>query len=332
MGTVRRNILIPFLLLASVLVFVTGCSDPEYDNASQLLEKAGKDISRLETLLKADEARGYKSTTPFELPNIKYLKEYAHILKQSDPDLSNLIATLEAEGTVRGGSFTFLRKRLTNAQNTFANDGKKSRIAVSDVASEAASVSGAADPTVFNDSLVDVINVLADMSKGKLPKLKFAKTEDQNMPPSQHLVGNPTYGYWSNSGGSSFWQWYGQYRLFSDIAGWGTGYQFNRDRWYRNRSASYYGDVGRHYYGTDRNNRVWANAGRVNPGAAKNKVPAATVKKFKSSNRLSSYAPKTANAPKAIKSTYSPKRVSSYSNSRTAPSSRSGFRSRSLGK
>lgn len=60
-----------------------------------------------------------------------------------------------------------------------------------------------------------------------------------------NYVGNPKYGHWDNSGGSSFWVFYGQYALMRDILGWGS-YRVGRDSWstydrgYRN-SKPYYG-------------------------------------------------------------------------------------------
>lgn len=42
-------------------------------------------------------------------------------------------------------------------------------------------------------------------------------------PPGYHYVGNPQYGQWVNQGGTSFWQFYGQYALMRDLLGWGGG-------------------------------------------------------------------------------------------------------------
>ena len=52
----------------------------------------------------------------------------------------------------------------------------------------AAAIALAAKADIFNDSLVDVINVLADMSKGKLPKLNFADTADKTLPVASTLT------------------------------------------------------------------------------------------------------------------------------------------------
>lgn len=325
MKIARKVFPLPFFLLLSVVFIISGCSDPEFENASNALKQADVEMTRLESsLVNADVVA---------LPNIRYLRQYAEIVRRIEPDMKKLVSTLEAEGTVRGGLFSLLQARLTIANEKFAKEAQASRNSAIAVASEAVAVAQAAKADVFNDSLVDVINVLADMSKGKLPKLAFAETADKTMPPTQHLVGNPAYGSWqSRSGGGSFWAWYGQYRLFSDVLGWRSGYRYNQNSWYRSRSASYYGDVGRHYYGTNRSNGSWSQAAARQPNVAANKAPPSRVKRFKSTSRLSSYAPRTRSAPKSMAKSYSAKRTSSYSNTRSAPSKSGGLRGRSFGK
>ncbi|MBL4613800.1 MAG: hypothetical protein JKY27_02845 [Magnetovibrio sp.] len=311
--------------MLSVVFVVSGCSDPEFENATNALKQADSEVARLEMAL--------ASPANAAMPNLRYLKQYAEVVRRNEPDMYALVATLEAEGTVQGGLFTFLKARLANAKDVFAKEGQASRKLTTAVGAEALAVGQAAKLDVFNDSLVDVINVLADMSQGKLAKLTLAETVDKSMPPTQHLVGNPAYGSWqSGSGGSSFWAWYGQYRMFSDVLGWGRGYRYNQDYWYRSRSASYYGDVGRHYYGTSRNNRSWSQAAQRQPSVAANKASPSRVKNFKSTSRLSSYAPRTRSAPKSMAKSYSAKRTSSYSNTRSAPSRSGGFSRRSFGK
>ena len=63
-------------------------------------------------------------------------------------------------------------------------------------------------------------------------------------PPGYEYVGNPRYGSWhTDSSGSSFWVFYGQYRLFSDLLGFG---RINRSYYDDYRS---YNTSGRPYYG-----------------------------------------------------------------------------------
>lgn len=321
----RKVMHLPFLIAISALIFLSACSDPEFEKASSSLKAAEVDLLNLATTL-SPSTQGAAAVT---LPNLRYLKQYAAVVRSINPGMEELISTLEAEGTVKGGSYLFLKQRLDAANIVFIDDAERSRNAAISVSTEATAISQASKPDVFNDSLVDVINVLADMSEGQLPKLKFGETTDKTMPPTQHLVGNPRYGSWGSGG---LWVWYGQYRLFSDILGWRSGYRYNQDYWYRSRSGSYYGDVGRHYYGTGKNNNTWQKAGLRQPGVKTNKASPAAVKSFKSSKRLSTYAPRTKQAPRAMAKTYAAKNVSSYSNARSSPSRTGGFGGRSGGK
>lgn len=325
MEILRKNQFISFFLLLCTMLIVSGCSDPEFEKAENALKESTEEVSRLERSLQTRAVR--------VIPNLTYLKQYAEVVKQVDPVLKPIAATLEAEGSTSGAMFSLLKSRLTSAQRKFEIEASSSRDSSLYVAREAVAITQAAKPDVFNDSLVDVINVLADMSKGKLPKLAFGETADKSMPPTQHLVGNPAYGSWRHNGtGNNIWAWYGQYRLFSDVLGWGNNYRFNQDSWYRSRSGSYYGDVGRHYYGTDRNDKSWSQAAKRQPKFAANKTSAAKVKSFKSTGRLSNYAPRTRSAPKSMARTYNAKRTSSYANTRSAPSRSGGFSRRSGGK
>jgi len=324
MNNFRKAIFMPFFLLIAAVFLLSGCSDPELEKATNTIKQAEFELGRLEKSLAGGSAD--------ELPNLRYLKQYADIVRRIEPDMNELISTLQAEGTTAGGLFTSLKNRLANAKQFLSEDAQASRAAAMAVSAEAAAIALAAKTDIFNDALVDVINVLADMSKGKLPKLKFAETSDKTMPPTQHLVGNPAYGNWQTRSGGGFWVWYGQYRMFSDVLGWNRGYRYNQNYWYRSRSASYYGDVGRHYYGAGRNNRSWASAASRQPNVAANKAQPARVKRFKSAGRLSNYAPRTRSAPRQMAQTYRAKRTSSYSNSRSAPSKSGGFSGRRAGK
>ena len=324
MKKTQKVIPLPLFFLLSIVFLVFGCSDPEFERTQQSIKIAEDAVSSLESTLKQGTAI---------LPNINYLRQYAQVSSRLNPDMVQLISTLEAEGSVNGGMFSFLKNRIDTAKESFSRDGEASREVTIAVGNEAISITRAAQLDVFNDSLVDVINVLADMTKGELPKLNFAETSDKSMPPTQHLVGNPAYGRWNtSSSGSSIWAWYGQYRMFSDVIGWGTGYRYRQNYWYGARSASYYGDVGRHYYGTNRNNSTWSNASRRQPNISANKASPARVRSFRSTSRLSTFAPRTGNAPRAMAETYQARRTSSYSNTRSSPSRSGGFGGRSGGK
>jgi len=65
-------------------------------------------------------------------------------------------------------------------------------------------------------------------------------------PPGYNYVGNRHYGEWrTNSSGQSFWAFYGQYRLFSDLLG-GPVYRRDYDSYRNYRSSNKY----KPYYGS----------------------------------------------------------------------------------
>jgi hypothetical protein len=110
----------------------------------------------------------------------------------------------------------------------------------------------ALDSSLFNDMLSDPVNVIADMSEGKLARVNAISREastlangSEDFGAGSQLVGNPAYGQWqTDSNGMSFWAWYGMYSMFSNL--------FHRpvyyDNWSRGRDYSYYNDVGRYRY------------------------------------------------------------------------------------
>ena len=75
-------------------------------------------------------------------------------------------------------------------------------------------------------------------------------------PAGYHYVGNSRYGSWNNSGGSSFWVFYGQYAMMSNLMGFGGRSFFRSD--YNNYRG--YQRGGRPYYGR---NREYGTAGSV---------------------------------------------------------------------
>ena len=61
---------------------------------------------------------------------------------------------------------------------------------------------------------------------------------------------------WQNSSGGSFWVWYGQYRLLSDLI-WGRPYYYSS--WHYNRPWSYYNDYGRNIYSSNKQRSQYKN-------------------------------------------------------------------------
>ncbi|MBI4596194.1 MAG: hypothetical protein HY730_07460, partial [Candidatus Tectomicrobia bacterium] len=78
-----------------------------------------------------------------------------------------------------------------------------------------------------------------------ITKAKDGQYAQTPAPPGYHMVGNPAYGEWRrDASGNSFWEFYGKYRLFSDLLGAGSMI-FRRDyndyHQYRERQQPYFG-------------------------------------------------------------------------------------------
>ena len=213
------------------------------------------------------------------LTNIQIIKTYADVIGAERPELSKLVGELRKEATSKGLNFTNLRTRLKAI-----NDKPRGKEEASRARDEIVRIEAASAPVVFNDSLVDVLNVLADLSGGKLARMEGAASEKKApQGAGSHLVGNPSYGRWQRgSSGRSFWEWYGAYALFRDVF-WRPGRYYYND-WYPRRGWSYYGDVGRNYYGTRSDQRRWGEATRRHPN-----VPRKTYRNLRSERRLSTY-------------------------------------------
>lgn len=231
-------------ILLLVQLGLSGCtSDEELWQRSLLAESAaaGSDVSRLIVLVKGQSIR-----------NVKLLNAYADIVKKESPELTGIVETLATDATVNGPIVTGLKDRLESANKTITQTVKGGKQEVLQLQQEFSAIQVAADPVLFGMMLTDPINVLADMSNGKLARVE-AMSKEASLQANQsgdygagsQLIGNPNYGQWrGDNQGRSFWEWYGMYALFSNI--------FNRPvyygSWAGNRGYSYYSDHGRNYY------------------------------------------------------------------------------------
>jgi hypothetical protein len=105
------------------------------------------------------------------------------------------------------------------------------------------------DETMFEEHVDDLgMDMLAK---------PFGTFEDEKVanptPAGLAFVGNPGYGQWrTDDRGTSFWVWYGRYRLFSDLLGvGGQPYYYRQDEW--NTWSSRY--RGQPYYGEDKDSK-----------------------------------------------------------------------------
>jgi hypothetical protein len=159
---------------------------------------------------------------------------------------------LATDATANGPIINGLKQRLARANKALPQAVKGGEKAVVGLQQEFNAIQVAADPVLFGMMLTDPINVLADMSNGKLARVE-AMSKEAALKANQsgeygagsQLVGNPNYGGWKQDNqGRSFWEWYGMYSLFSNMFRSPIYY----GGWAGNRGYSYYSDYGRNYY------------------------------------------------------------------------------------
>lgn len=191
-----------------------------------------------------------------ELRNASLIREYADVVAADHADLSAIVDTLRKESTPQGQQFMRLQRRLDEVKQLRASYGDPDLLLA-----ETQSIVASADPAVFDMSLADVVNVLADMSNGKLARVgvlsKSAErgvNDAKDYGPGSQLVGNPSYGQWANRDGMSFWEWYGMYSLFGNLMG---GSRIFYNDWDRYRPYSFYQDRVADRYGSPLTRRKW---------------------------------------------------------------------------
>ena len=283
-GRTLRRAALALVLCGSVLA---GCGESPGEVVAREQARIAQKIEALGGMIRAGR-----------LTNTRIIKTYAGAIARDRPNLAKLAAELRKEATTDGLKFTNLRARLKAVKAKPRGKAEAAR-ALDGIAR----IEAAADPVVFNDSLVDILNVLADLSGGKLARVEGAAGKKPSAQGAgSHLIGNPTYGRWRrDSTGGSFWAWYGGYALFRDVF-WRPGRYYYND-WYPRRGWSYYGDVGRNYYGTRTDQRRWSQASQRHPN-----VPRKTYRNLRSERRLSTYG--RSDTRTAAKTT---RRASSYS-------------------
>jgi len=233
--------------------------------------------------------------------NARLLTEYAQVLKQQKPELTRIANLIAEDATRQGPIYQNLAMRLSDVKSeTVTLDNANALLDELNRVQEAAKLS------LFNDALTDPINVLADMSDGQLARVgaisqlaEKSAGDGTDYGAGSQMVGNPNYGNWqSGSNGTSFWQWYGMYRMFGDLTG-----RVNYSNWSNNRRYSYYSDYGRSRYTSPKQ------------GVQQAAVETKTRKSFqrKGQSFSSPYAKKRSGSAGLSRSSYTPtKTLSSY--------------------
>ncbi len=295
---VYRSLFLAFLALT--LATLPGCGK-NYEQ--QVADNDRQVQSRLGTLRDDLDAGRVR--------NASIVSTYANKLGNTDPDLREIASTLKKEATPDGLSYQNLVRRLSAVNRTPKNEAEYAA-----AIGELNNLWIASDPVVFNDGLMDVVNSLADLSGGQLPRINIPRQSDDNPSalagqtvPGSYLVGNPAYGQWkSDSSGQSFWEWYGKFALLQNVVG-ALGGGFSRGPidyggWHRRPRYSYYDDFGRSSYGSSKDRSAWKSG----------------------KERLAAQGIRTA-PPKDYSSLASKRRVSAYSTLRKKSSRPSGLAS-----
>ncbi|PAY01157.1 hypothetical protein CKO50_11650 [Pseudoalteromonas sp. HM-SA03] len=221
--------------LLCVLSLMLGCESKEeriQQTITHTLQEASTAINTLGTALDKKQVR-----------NANLLTEYGKVLSQQKPQLSEIAQIIAQDATSSGTLYQSLLTRYQSLKSPAPSMNSDDIINQTVLLKEAASIS------LFNDALTDPINVLADMSDGKLARVGAISQQAEQAANGQtivgnQLVGNANYGEWqTNSNGTSFWMWYGMYRMLGDIVG-----DVEYGRWSKHRKYSYYSDYGRHRY------------------------------------------------------------------------------------
>jgi len=231
-------------ILLLVQLGLSGCTSDEELWQKSLQSGSSEAAAELKRLIAKVDQKSIRNT--------KLLSSYADVVKQQSPDLREIVDVLATDATVNGPIIKGLKGRLESANKALPQAVKGGEKTVVGLQQEFNAIQVAADPVLFGMMLTDPINVLADMSNGKLARVEAMSKEatlkanqSGDYGPGSQLVGNPNYGGWKeNSQGRSFWEWYGMYSLFSNMFHSPIYY----GGWAGNRGYSYYSDYGRNYY------------------------------------------------------------------------------------
>ncbi|HHJ21227.1 MAG TPA: hypothetical protein ENJ84_15590 [Gammaproteobacteria bacterium] len=232
------------MLLVVLLAVLSGCSSKQ-DEWQQMLQEASSRADRAVSNLEKQISNG-------GIRNTRLLSRYADVVRKQKPEMGEIVDALAEDATLKGPILKGLKSRLETARQDAKSAPAQGQAAVENTWNELNRITSAAAPDVYGMMLTDPINVLADMSDGRLARVSAMSKEasalanqsgDQGV--GGQLVGNPNYGHWQqDSSGNSFWAWYGQYALLSSLFRGPVSY----GGWAGRRDYSYYNDYGRDAY------------------------------------------------------------------------------------
>lgn len=232
-------------ILAVALALLAACTSSE--------ERHKRELNVLYTDATANIMQLKSKIDSGLIRNAKYIEAYAKLIRAQKPELAEIVALISIDATSRSPTFESLETRLSATSSQIDNAISAGDTAVNSLKTELNNIKYASSAPVYDAMLADSVNVLADMSDGQLSRVASLSKKDSlgangatDMGAGSQYIGNPNYGQWqTNSSGSSMWEWYGKYALFSSLFNRGPiGYGY----WASNRDYSYYNDSGRNYY------------------------------------------------------------------------------------
>jgi len=267
-----------FLYLLVLLLSACG-GNPYADKVQAQYRQVEQSVAHLNGLLRDKK-----------LSNARIVEVYAGQLSKLKPEFKVVAQALAKDATEKGALFAQIVARLERV-----NRHPENKQVFEQTSQALMAIDRAAEPVIYNEALLDLINTMAELSGGQLDTLSIPKSNatGEAITAGSYLVGNPSYGeYRRDNTGYSAWHWYGQYAFFNNLIG---GGRFNRgpiyyDDWNRRRHFSYYHDYGRNTYGAyrDRQQTQQRNTRMRNAGY----TPAKPKKQYGSvqgRQRISSY-------------------------------------------
>lgn len=231
-----------------VCVMLTACTSEE-DRRLELHAKNQTQLTERSQLTEMQLNSLKSHINSGRVKNIEILRLYGKTVKRDKPEFAELVDALTKDATIYGPTFQSLELRLKDAKADIPLAASLVSTA-NRVMQELALIDEAASPSLYNMILTDPINVLADMSDGKLARVEAMSKQameavggTQSYQGSQ-LVGNPNYGHWRrDNNGGQVWMWIAAYSMFSNLH---RPVYYNN--WSTGRHYSYYHDIGRSHY------------------------------------------------------------------------------------
>lgn len=244
MKSIRYKVM--FILLSVMLTACTSQEDRQIERQARLEAQLTKQAQLAEMQLNSLK----NHINSGMVKNIQILKLYGERVKQAKPEFAQLVDALTKDATPNGPTYLSLEFRLNDVKINIPRAAIIGESASNKIKREMVLIEEAATPALYNMILTDPINVLADMSDGKLARVEAMSKEAMKAAgggtePHQgsQLVGNPSYGHWQNNNNGQVWMWLAAYSMFSNLH---RPVYYNN--WSTGRHYSYYHDVGRSHY------------------------------------------------------------------------------------